>query len=1509
MEQEYLAQLAALETPSFQNIRRLATNQIQSFDSKSRDELYAQLDRGQALLINHGQMCQYLYSYGNMHEAKLNRALSHVPQDFWKQDFEIIDWGCGQGIGTLKVHDILREKDLAENVKKNTLIEPSLIALSRAEAHLKAVTSNDRISTIGSFFEDIDPASLRSPQNRPRLHIFSNILDVPDIDLKKLAQILDESCTAQDIILAISPIYGNSHRVDAFLNYFDEEKVSLTYQENETNLNDREWTYLGRICLLNSGFAQHVKSIQYFPAVHYAAAYALDMVFNRPKVKEHISNTAWRNFSVTAPFDLGATVYTDTHPVFAVLHNMLVRGLPTKASPFIEDKVAEGFGLTAKELVHGTISYPWTGDGLLESELNGLLNASNIDVTAVTDSKEQLLQLVFSPIAIARFQKVMLEAILTERLDLKQDNWEILVEELDVPFAALAVVDLKQQFDNLVALTSQYRDLKLPKITLSIIGSTIFRNSPLHLGGNIFTSRSEISRRQFDLIVSQSVFKSEDASMDNFDAFQAINDCYFHIRSTTATRVNRTIYTTDLIQYDALISRDEVGNYQDIEEQKEHLTYFLNSLFRKESFRPGQLPILNRALQQKPVIGLLPTGGGKSLTYQMASMLQPGITMVVDPLKSLMKDQYEGLIRVGIDSATYLNSSLSSEEKKRRELALESSQIQFMFLSPERLGIANFRDRLQNMWERDAYFSYGVIDEVHCVSEWGHDFRFNYLHLGRNLYNYVKPKNGVISLFGLTATASFDVLADVERELSGHGAFTLDSDTIVRYENTNRLELQYKIETVPIEFEEDSFYDPNQQMNPSLPKAVNIRKTGPAHKSKSKYLAGLLPQVQNDLEELQRPESIELIKQRFSERQNIQEIPNQTLNTDSILVFNEASETYDKAGIVFCPHVNTTGISVNYNASNLGNRGYQNIASYSGKDNDTQAELNLDKFRENKSPLMIATKAFGMGIDKPNVRFTVNMAYSSSLEAFVQEAGRAGRDQKMAVSYILFADYKLAQVSRSYTNGAFPIPVIRNKWFKEEDLNRILNYYKLNIPEEFILRADPKKDIVQLYCPKDHQMFSFGHCDTSCSEFGRCQLRKVNASSRGWKLESDLVEELRNQGLSIGRTKFKYLSPDFETNMYFFGMSFKGDLVEKSYMVNLMNTFPVYLEGSELAYKGFLSILTDSEIDKPLFVYVNYIPDEEVVAPDVDPLSVNRQSDLSKAIYRMTCIGLIEDFTQDYKHQTFRIKVRNKPSGSYYEGLQVFLEKYYSKERAIRQIQEVKSIVLNHEPDNPVVAEIYRCLSFLTQFVYDKISEKRKRAIDDIRNFCLEGTESENWLEANEEMKDFIYYYFNSKYARTDYIAQNGENFSLVLDTDEGRVAHVETIIKYLRVVDDEDPANGNETPLDNIKHLYGATRLIGRGLTDSNPVITLLECFCLAYLGFRNNEALKQEFKSKFIEGMQDLSERDESEDGFNMVLEAFKSQLSQILEEEFVNDLFQGILLYIHARSLKTITNNYLS
>ena len=255
------------------------------------------------------------------------------------------------------------------------------------------------------------------------------------------------------------------------------------------------------------------------------------------------------------------------------------------------------------------------------------------------------------------------------------------------------------------------------------------------------------------------------------------------------------------------------------------------------------------------------------------------------------------------------------------------------------------------MHSYNVYFSYGVIDEVHCVSEWGHDFRFSYLHLGRNLYNFVRGKNKPISLFGLTATASFDVLADVERELSGSGKFPLDADVIVRHENTNRLELQFKAEMVPVAFEEDAFYDKNKRLPQHLPKAVNITNHWPQFDSKGAFVAQYVrEEIRGYVEEAQQKSHVQTMVARFAERQSSEEGANLDITLAEHTPYFDKGETFENAGIIFCPHVQRTGLSVREVEKRTKAIGIPEVASYSGKHSDHEADENLTKFRKKQEP-------------------------------------------------------------------------------------------------------------------------------------------------------------------------------------------------------------------------------------------------------------------------------------------------------------------------------------------------------------------------------------------------------------------------------------------------------------------------------------------------------------------------------------------------------------------------------
>lgn len=1494
----YNQQLNALENPSFDAIRQIAIKQISAYTENERGGFYNQLGRGVALLDSNEQMCQYLYSYGNMHKAKLLDSFKRLPEEIFKNEIEIVDWGCGQAMGTVNLFDHLKSLDCFQNVKKVTLIEPSSVALQRGKDHVMSYVKDDvEVNAIADFFENIRSNIFCSDLNRTVLHIFSNILDVVQIDLKHLANLIDETVKSDNYLICVGPLNPTNQRIDAFFRYFDTENIKNLYDYETYGFLGKNWTYKAKIYKLEKNEKGHLIPIEYYPTVQFHASYELDLIKELRKTNSLAYLDNLNYFEVASPFDLGASVYDDVHPMLAVLNNIICRGLPTKSSIYIEEQFQKAFGLTERNLLYGEIKFV-NHSGFNAVGAVDLYNKILDDEQLIPKEDLIQLQVLLTPIAVARFQKVLLEAIITGHLSIDQEDWRFLVEEKDIPFAHLAVEDFKRTFNHLRNLTKEFEDFRLPNIELFVISNHQFNSSKLQFDKVYDKANPALKSIRFDLVVTHAILKTASSEIESFSEFQVKNNCYFNIRSSKTKFSERVIYTSNLIKYKNLVEKNSQGNYTEHLDVKEDLNYFLQLFFRKESFRPGQLPILDRALQNLPVIGLLPTGGGKSLTYQISALLQPGVTMIIDPLKSLMKDQCDGLVNSGIDCATYINASLNSVKRKEREKQLESSQLLFVFISPERLSIADFRERLKNMHSYNVYFSYGVIDEVHCVSEWGHDFRFSYLHLGRNLYNYVRAKDNEISLFGLTATASFDVLADVERELSGNKAFALDADVIVRYENTNRLELQYKIEKVEVDFEADQWYDQNNQMASHLPKALNISKHWKSFDSKSHFLKDYVKNVPKYLYELQENQSINFIKERYIERQNNDEGTQVDLSVDvDSQYFNQRAD-YQSSGIVFCPHVRSTGISVEKNFENLRSSGIADVVSFSGKDNDEDAMKSMESFRNNKSPVMVATKAFGMGIDKPNVRFTVNMNYSSSLESFVQEAGRAGRDRKVALSTILISDYSLAQVTRAYPNFAFPLNLLKNKWFKEKDLKEILDYYNLSIPEEFIEYATPGKDIVKLHCTINNRMFAYNQCDIICTEYKTCQLRKVTPETKGWKSETELLQDLKAQSLKISKKSFQYLNADYQTVMYFFNESFKGDTIEKNFMHQLLNKADVYISKNlknteSIKSSGFLSSLLTAEIGEDVVIFVPYT--------ELDSI------DLSKAIYRMTCIELIEDFTQDYANHQFRIITSRKVPGEYYAGMKRFLLRYYTNERADLEIEKVKQILLKDEDNDIITEEIYKCLSYLTEFVYDKISEKRKRAIDDMRNFCIEGLNEElSWTERNENLKDFIYYYFNSKYAKRDYIADNGESFSLVEDTDDGKVSSSEILFKYLRVIDDEIVGVG--IPLDNVKHLYGAVRLISRSLTDSNPALYLLEVFCLAFIGTKKNKILEQQLLLRYSEGMVEFSKRSNQQMEFWDLFDQFNSVVENYLEKSNLEILKEETSLLVHANQFQSIKNKYL-
>ncbi len=382
---------------------------------------------------------------------------------------------------------------------------------------------------------------------------------------------------------------------------------------------------------------------------------------------------------------------------------------------------------------------------------------------------------------------------------------------------------------------------------------------------------------------------------------------------------------------------------------EDSLKYFLNYLFRKPYFWEGQYEGISRALKRKDTLILLPTGGGKSLIFQLATMLLPGVTIVIEPIISLMEDQVINLTLMGIDRCVTISSQIENYLVRKRILELmQDGNYIFVYVSPERFQIQDFRNSVRSLTTHIP-ISFIVVDEAHCVSEWGHDFRPAYLNIGKTAREVCRNGEYTPPLVALTGTASRAVLRDIRRELQIN-----EYEAIITPKSFDRGELKFHIITC--------------KSNEKLTKLIG-------------YLKHELPGL---------------------------------FNTSAINMFKlRGKNTY--SGLVFCPHVNGPfGVMEVYSYVEKARDFDVSIGIYSGKNPRNFAgeeekyknhKVETAKmFKRNQIQLLICTKAFGMGIDKPNIRFTVHLNLPPSIESFYQEAGRAGRDKKVAHCCIIVSN-------------------------------------------------------------------------------------------------------------------------------------------------------------------------------------------------------------------------------------------------------------------------------------------------------------------------------------------------------------------------------------------------------------------------------------------------------------------------------------------------------------------------
>jgi ATP-dependent DNA helicase RecQ len=1022
------------------------------------------------------------------------------------------------------------------------------------------------------------------------------------------------------------------------------------------------------------------------------------------------------------------------------------------------------------------------------------------------------LQITLSPLGIARIQKTIIEFIFAGKLELNAKEWKIAVIERDIPCAFVAVEDLKHYLNNLFKLEGKNR--KLPKINLSVYYSEEFENAEINV---LYQGEKELIKNfkkanTYDLLIDISVLIRVDC---DFDQIKNSAKNFAVIRSVKRINSNRKFYTEDLIVYQPVINfnlnKTEAEDDEEIEIQ-DALRFFLKSIFRKNDFLTKQLEFINQALQLKNTLGLMPFSQGKTLAFEFASLLQPGISLVINPVMSLMKEQFDELKDYGIDGTYYINSSHTKYYEKLKAIRkFKEGESIITFVSADRFQTEDFRTDIIEMTAKEKYFSYIIIDEAHCLSEWSHDFREAYSIIPLVADRICKTRNFVhVPVLATTAYASYDVISSIVSKLK------LENEP-VRAEINQADNLNFNLKKVELE-EFDEIKE-----NEKAKTGIEVKKQL------------LLNQI---------------IENAFSDKKN--NVLVICSNKKGLL----SVETDKNDGI-------TTKLINNFKNLKIGKfEGVIDDSIYSvGGLKAKESYLNYKQFKNNELDILISNKSIGIGLNINNLRNLVHLNYPLSFESFIQLNQRAGRDFKKYSVTVISNNQKLKYKEKDYkpdnigkinvidiekestvdfeTQYDFLKKTYGNRFKEEIIFNELLtkitfqrekpiNYLKEKIEEEFnekfILTSQPGTKPYQLHIEKKSGKL-IGYIDFKSNKI------VVKASSFEVDLaeqilffakkdienkmpeNSDIIQLLENENQIPEKDGIDVIIKNLKsgeeaeliigfTNSYLNRIT---DIIRKflddKFDVDLLK---IYNESFD--FEEFKSILLNKHNINITKLTTNTLIEFKEIF-----IKVRGFYDTIRIVNKLLILNVLTDYTVDYSKHQIKLKFAGKDDNDFMLSVYNYLLLYTSKDRAIKIFEDIP----NYTGDSILTKSI----NYFNNFWFDNIVNKRINSLQVLSDI----TQNESSDELNYKVQKLQNNYFTSQYNNELTINSLHHKTNNFTDNSFSIIEYYIAEIGCLK---------------NNWKHLLNSTEELLR-IHPNNNVLSILNGYCEVLLNIENDEII----------------------------------------------------------------------